>query len=50
MKKEVPQSEVRKPSRLSPLKAMIYSSAGIGLVTLLAQLQDVPKYPRGYGE
>jgi len=54
MKKETPQTQTQttttKPAKMSPLTALIYSSAGIGLVTLITHLADVPKYPRNLGE
>lgn len=45
-----PQS---KPAKMSKLSALLYSTAGIGLVTLVAQiapLMDTPKNPRPLGE
>ena len=51
MKKEAKPDSEKKPTKMSKLTALVYSTAGIGLVTLAVQLlADPPKNPSWVGE
>ncbi|MBV8760393.1 MAG: hypothetical protein JO257_24085 [Deltaproteobacteria bacterium] len=51
MKKQVTPETEKKPSKMSKLTSLVYSSAGIGLLTAAAVLiADGPKAPKWVGE